>query len=143
MDAHIQEFVSQLDALIQQAHKSGDKYAFIDPAYDLFDEIETIEHPFDFVEPIFLLLEKSPNIDFGGPGPIGSFLEKFYRNGYEDKLLQSLERKPTQYTVYLLSRCCNNSSDPNKEKYIALIRSYANSNFLNEEWRKIINEKYC
>jgi hypothetical protein len=87
--------VLQHQKAIDKAATTGDKYQFIDPVFDLTDELEQCETPFDAVRPILELIESSPNIDFGGPGPLGSFMEKFYHEGYEEELVASLKRKPT------------------------------------------------
>lgn len=122
----IEEFIKELEVLIKNADEQKDKYAFQDPAYELIDELEESENTFDFIEPIFLLIERSPEIDFGGPGPLGSFLENFYHKGYEEKLLESLKRKPTKYTIFLLLRLCNDVNNPKAEEYKAFLESLEN-----------------
>ena len=84
MEVRITELLEELKQAIDKVATTGDKYQFIDPAYDLTDELEQCEKPFDAVRPILELIESSPNIDFGGPGPLGSFMEKFYYEGYEE-----------------------------------------------------------
>jgi hypothetical protein len=119
-------YIKQLEDLINEANLKGDKYLFQDPAFDLIDEIEELDNSADFVEPIFKLIERSPNIDFGGPGPFGHFLEKFSDKGngnYEEQLILSLQRKPTEYTIFLLHRLCNNKYISNRNDYIALYNS--------------------
>ena len=134
----IDDYIVKLEKYIDTANETGDEYAFIDPAYDIMDSIEMLEMPFEAVEPIFLLIERSPNIDFGGPGPLGSFLEGFYRNGYEEALLKSLQRDPTEYTVYLLSRLCNDKNNKDRPKYIQLIKTYENNDCLSDDWKEIV-----
>ena len=99
MDTRITELLEEIKKAIDKAATTGDKYQFIDPVFDLTDELEQCETPFDAVRPILELIESSPNIDFGGPGPLGSFMEKFYHEGYEEELVASLKRKPTEYTL--------------------------------------------
>ena len=113
MDARITELLEELKQAIDKAATTGDKYQFIDPAYDLTDELEQCEKPFDAVRPILELIESSPNIDFGGPGPLGSFMEKFYHEGYEEELVASLKRKPTEYTISLMFRIIADEENPN------------------------------
>lgn len=96
MEKKIEDYIYELERLIELADKKKDNYLFQDPAYEIMDEIEELDNAFDFVEPIFLLVERSPDIDFGGPGPL-----KFYHHGYEDILVKSLQRKPKEYTIYL------------------------------------------
>lgn len=123
MGNEMEDYFYELEKLIALADQEKDKYLFIDPAYEIIDEIEELGNAFDFVEPIFLLVERSPDIDFGGPGPLGSFLEKFYHNGYEDILVKSLQRKPKEYTIYLLERLCNDESNPKRKEYCTLLDS--------------------
>ncbi|MED0673778.1 hypothetical protein P4S95_26855 [Aneurinibacillus aneurinilyticus] len=123
MKKKVEDYIYELEQLIELADQEKDKYLFQDPAYEIMDEIEELGNAFDFVEPIFLLVERSPDIDFGGPGPFGSFLEKFYRNGYEDILVKSLQRKPKKYTIFLLERLCNDESNPKREEYCTLLDS--------------------
>lgn len=74
------------------------------------------DQPFDAVELIFKLIENSPTIDFGSPGPLGSFMEKFYRCGYEEQLVASLKRKPTEYTIALMFRVLNDDKKSGLDK---------------------------
>lgn len=58
------------------------------------------------IEPIFKLIEKYPLIDFGWPGPFVHSLESFVGH-YEDYLFESLKRRPTPLTVWMLNRIIN------------------------------------
>ena len=44
-------------------------------------------NPFDLVEPILEIIESNPNVDFGMPGDLVHFVEKFYKKGYEELLI--------------------------------------------------------
>jgi hypothetical protein len=59
------------------------------------------------VEPIMRFMEGHPATDFGAPGPLVHFVERFYRKGYEEKLVESVQRKPTSLTVWMLNRIIN------------------------------------
>jgi hypothetical protein len=61
----------------------------------------------DVVEPILRFMEDHRELDFGVPGPLVHFVERFYRNGYEGELLASIKRKPTSHTVWMLNRLIN------------------------------------
>ena len=142
MPKEINDYIIELEELIKEAHKTGDKYVFQDPAYDITDELEKLENPFATVEPILRLIERSPDIDYGGPGPFGTFLEKFcckgLNMGYEELLIESLQRKPTNYTIFLLNRICNDKNDPNRPHYVKIIKTYANSDCLSDFWKEAI-----
>jgi hypothetical protein len=121
MNKTIEQIIAQLEQYINQAHQSGNKYDFIDPAYAQCSQLEELDEPFEAVEPLFLLIERSPAIDYGGPGPTGDFLESFYKNGYEETLIASIQRKPTVYTLHLLGRCINDNNNPHQADYLNLM----------------------
>jgi hypothetical protein len=65
------------------------------------------------IEPILRFMEEYPAIDFGAPGPLVHFIERFHGKGYDEKLVESVRRKPTSLTVSMLNRLINgtNASD--------------------------------
>jgi len=142
MKKEINDYILELEELIKEAHKTGDKYVFQDPAYDITDALEELENPFEAVEPILQLIERCPDIDYGGPGPFGSFLEKFYRKDsnvrYEELLLESLQRNPKPYTIFLLERMCRDKHNPDRPRYVRIIKTYADSECLNNSWKETI-----
>jgi len=52
-------------------------------------------------------MEEHPEIDYGTPGPLVHFLERFYKKGYEEQLVLSIRRKPTCHTIWMLNRLIN------------------------------------
>jgi hypothetical protein len=72
------------------------------------------------VEPILRFMEEHPTIDFGMPGPLVPFVERFYRKGYEEKLIESIQRRPTAQTVLMLNRLINGAEAPDaRQRLIA------------------------
>ena len=126
--------LEELKQAIDKAATTGDKYQFIDPVFDLTDELEQCETPFDAVRPILELIESSPNIDFGGPGPLGSFMEKFYHEGYEEELVASLKRKPTEYTIALMFRIIADKKNPNLSEYKHLLKTLDSTSEIDTFW---------
>ena len=49
------------------------------------------------VKPLLQLMERHPLVDFGVPGAIVHFVERFYKKGYEELLVESIKRKPTMH----------------------------------------------
>jgi hypothetical protein len=96
---------------------------FLDIAYEVIEEIEGCEEAFDAVEPILELIEQNPNIDFGTPGPLVHFVEQFYKKGYEEKLVQSIQRFPTPHTVWMLNRIINGSEGEQKGYYLNVLQN--------------------
>ena len=71
------------------------------------------------IDPILTFIETHPDFDFGSPGPLVHFAERFYRNGYEEKLLQSIARKPTNLTAWMLNRVLNGTKEPARRQELA------------------------
>ena len=76
------------------------------------------------MDPLFRILEENSDFDFGMPGQIVHALEKHYKKGLEEELFKSLNRKPTFYTLWMLNRIINGTSDPKeKEGYMEMLKS--------------------
>ena len=76
------------------------------------------------MDPLFRILEKNSDFDFGMPGQIVHTLEKHYKKGLEEELFKSLNRKPTFYTLWMLNRILNGTSDTKeKESYMEMLKS--------------------
>lgn len=76
------------------------------------------------MDPLFRILEENSDFDFGMPGQIVHALEKHYKKGLEEELFKSLNRKPTFYTLWMLNRILNGTSDPKeKEGYMEMLKS--------------------
>ena len=92
-----------------------------DQEFELADEIvdamEASPQPFVLVAPILELIANHPEVDFGSPGELVHFVEKFYHQGYEDLLLESVLKSPTVHNIWMLHRCYNDN-DPNLVRQI-------------------------
>ena len=87
----------------------------------ILEKIKNEENPMDYLADLFVFMENNPNIDYGMPGPIVHFMESYYKKGYEDELLKSVKRKPTQHTVWMLNRILNDANLIGREKYIGVM----------------------
>lgn len=94
----------------------------VDFLYQLTDELLTNADASEAIRSLFLLLEKYPDEDFGSPGPIVHTLEKFGIK-YEPELFDSLKRKPTLLTIWMLNRIINVANDEStRDKLITKMR---------------------
>jgi hypothetical protein len=76
----------------------------------------------DSVEPILRFMESHPQWNFGMPGPLVHFVERFYRRGYEQKLVESVATKPTYHTVWMMNRLINGEKEQAKrQEYIDVL----------------------
>lgn len=90
---------------------------FIEIAEDVIKELEKMPNAFNAIVPILELMENNPDVDYGNPGPLVHFVERYYGHGYEEKLIDSLKRKPIKHTVWMLNRVIN-GSEGNKKEYL-------------------------
>lgn len=124
---------------IETLRKAVSEDDFINIAYDVVDSIKESETPFYFVEPILQLMEEFPEADFGQPGPLTHFVEMFYKNGYEELLYQSVKRKPTLHTIWMINRIINDPKLVNKESYLDLLNEIRNRNNVDKDIKDRIN----
>lgn len=126
MDIKLKEKIEILNAAVRKEN-------FIEIAYDITEELEGYEDTFETIEPILKLMEQNPDIDFGSPGPLVHFVERYYKVGYEEKLVQSIEKTPTLHTVWMLNRIVNGADGEQKVYYIKVLQNVLNSPNITEE----------
>lgn len=115
-----------------------------DQEFELADEIvdamEASPQPFVLVAPILELIANHPEVDFGSPGELVHFVEKFYHQGYEDLLLESVLKSPTVHNIWMLHRCYNDN-DPNLVRQIqTLVRELKKDKTLDSQVRSMIED---
>lgn len=99
-----EEITKQLEAIADSddfEYRSG----------ELRDALTAAHGGIETVEPILRFMEAHPDIEYGIPGPLVHYMEKFYRKGYEEKLLESVERTPTDHTLWMLNRLINDAKN--------------------------------
>ena len=116
----------------------------INPYEEYYVEDESMEamleypNPFELVAPILEIIESNPDIDFGTPGDLVHFVEKFYKKGYEEKLISSLKRMPTVHTVWMLHRIINGTEHP--EHYLSILKQISEDESYQKEVRDMALE---
>ena len=127
--------MEMLNSIIQKM-ESGmqDSEDFETVMMDCMEEIEENYNQLDSVQPLLRLMERHPLTDFGSPGPIVHFVERFYKKGYEEELLLSLKRMPTLHTVWMLNRLINGTDQA--EVYLELLKEISENASYNKEIRE-------
>ena len=115
-----------------------------DQEFELADEIvdamEAYPQPFDLVDPVLDFISKHPEVDFGAPGELVHFVERFYHQGYEDLLMEVVGKKPTLHNIWMLHRCCIDN-DPNLVPQIqALVGELKKDKTLDSQVRSMIED---
>ena len=94
---------------------------FLEIAEEIIEEMENMPSAFNALVPVLMLMENNPGIDYGKPGPLVHFVERFYGHGYEEKLVDSLKRKPIKHTIWMLNRVINGSEADKKEYLLKVL----------------------
>ena len=76
-----------------------------DALYDLIGCAEITDDPSLLAIAALGIFERYPASDFGAPGPLVHFIESL--PGYQERLIESLIRRPTDYTVIMTARILN------------------------------------
>ncbi|MCH5720547.1 hypothetical protein [Niabella hibiscisoli] len=102
--------------------------------------MEADEIGFEAVETVLQLMEQNPLVEFGTPGPLTHFIEKFYKEyqeKYESLLIKSTESNPTVHTIWLLNRVINGNKGEKQKVLIKLLDSISKNKEVEQEIRDI------
>jgi hypothetical protein len=99
-----EEITNQLLAIAD-----SDEFAYL--SGEITEALSAAHGGLETVEPILRFMEAHPSIDYGVPGALVHYVEKFYHKGYEQKLVESVERRPTDHTLWMLNRLINDAKD--------------------------------
>ena len=103
----------------------------------LIDEASVEGADLGSVDVVLRFMEENPGLDLGAPGPLVHFVEKFHGVGYEEKLLRSLSRRPTMYTVWMLNRVLNSTKDSRaRDHLLDALRAAQNHPMVDDQTRK-------
>jgi hypothetical protein len=107
----------------------------IEKCYELMDEILELEDPTKVIDEILLVFERLPDSDLGTPGPLLSGLEKI--SGYEERLIESVERQPVPQTVFAINGLLNlPQSIEERHRLMTLLESTLHHTRANERTRE-------
>lgn len=99
---------------------------FVDRSTELVEQWGDAEANLATVAAVLRFMEAHPDVEFGMPGALVHFVERFHRRGYEPLLLDSIARRPTAHTAWMLSRVINGAEDePSRAAYVHALRAAA------------------
>src|SRR5260221_9759822 len=107
----LKEITDQLEHIASTEDFPGDSAKLADAWVSAGAGVES-------VEPILRFIEEHPYIEFGTPGALVHFMEKFYGRGYERELVESVKRRPTLSTVWMLNRVINGTKAPEAKRLL-------------------------
>ncbi len=104
--------------------------------FELTDELMTVPQPELGIPALFDVMERLPGADFGCPGPLVHTLEAM-QGHYESELIESVRRKPTPVSVWMINRILNAARDPEETRaYLELLQFAAEHPAASEETRE-------
>lgn len=109
-------------------------------SYDLTDAWTAAGVGAESIEPILRFIEANPNLDYGAPGPLVHFMETFYRNGLEEKVVESVTRTPVGTNVFMLNRLINDATGKRRDTLLATMKQAGRNSKAKKEVRELINE---
>ena len=97
----------------------------------LCDELQQTNDPAASVPAMYRTMERLDDVELGSPGSIVHTLES-WSGGYETLLAQSVRRKPTPLSVWMVNRILN-AGPPDAESWLAALRSVLDNPNASEE----------
>lgn len=76
-----------------------------------------------YVEFLINFMSDNPDVDYGMPGPVVHFIEKYPIDYYVVFLLKSIEKRPNDTLLWMLNRITNVADKKTKNKYIEIFRN--------------------
>lgn len=120
----IEEWIKEMEDRI-------DSHDFEEIQEDVIYKIQSANLGRDAIEPLLRFMERHPLTIFGMPGAIVHYVEQFYKKGYEDLLIASIQRRPTLHTIWMVNRIKNTGE--NSDRYIKILTAILAKKAIEEE----------
>ncbi len=132
------EEIAMIEKLIKDMEEHIDCDDFEEVQEKCLFQIEKEDLGVSAIAPLLLFMERHPLSDFGMPGAIVHYAEKFYKKGYEDLLITSVIRRPTVHTVWMINRIKN--ANENSDKYEKILNDILERQDIEEEIKNTVKE---
>ena len=93
--------------------------------YEFIERIEKLPNKRDAIPAIFNFMEESHDKELGSPGPLVHFVEE--KNDYHKALKESLMRKPTVLTLWMVNRIINGVSESEKLDWFSTLETVSSN----------------
>jgi hypothetical protein len=110
------------EEISQQLNHLASAQDFLERSAELTDAWSAAGVGVEAVERTLRFMEDHPEVDVGTPGPLVHFVEAFAGRGYEQRLVESIQRLPTPQTLWMLNRLINGTRAAEaRRSYIELL----------------------
>jgi hypothetical protein len=126
MSRTIAEIAADFDALcVSDFDVANPDARGIERLHKLCAEMRGINDPAECAPVMFRTMERLDGLGLGAPGSLAYTLET-WRGRYEAWLAESVRRKPTDLSVWMVDRILN-ARPPDADSWLALLRSVADN----------------
>lgn len=108
-----------IQALLQKLESLVGSENFEAESEEIIEQLQEAGAGDEIIPLLLQIMERHPLADFRLPGAMVCFMETFDPE-YEEYLIESLRRRPTVHTVWMVNRCINVHAD--KERFMSLLR---------------------
>jgi hypothetical protein len=138
MPRHVAEIVADFDALTAPDFDYANAGARgLERLNELCDEMRAVNDPAVCAPVMFRTMERLDRAELGTPGPLVHTLE-IWCGRYEKLLAESVRRKPTPLSVWMVNRILN-VRPPDAESWLALLRSVTGNPAASDETKAVAN----
>ena len=127
-----------IEGFIKEMEDQIDSDDFEEAQEECMFQIEQENLGIAAVEPLLRFMERHLLSDFGMPGAIVHYVERFYKNGYEDLLTASVNRRPTRHTAWMINRIKN--AGESADKYEKVLQDILERQDVEEEIKNFVKE---
>ena len=121
-----------MDFEIELKKVKFDEYDEVDMEmlYDFIESVENLPNKRDAIPPIFSFIEEFHDKELGSPGPLVHFIEE--ENDYHEFLKESLNRKPTVLTLWMVNRILNGVPESEKLQWLSILESVSSNHLADD-----------
>ena len=127
----------QIINALKEAAKPYDSYYIED---EVRQAMMQLPEPFELVEPILEIIGANPTVDFGMPGDLVHYVERFSEKGYEELLIAYVKKNPTAHNIWMVHRCYNDVENSLRKEFKSLITELKTDSSVSQEIKKVIDE---
>ena len=128
----IEEIISELKEI---RIENSEDFNNLDRVDELCDGLTKLPNGALACQTLVELIERHPNIEFGMPGTPVHVLESFDGH-YETYLYDSLKRRPTELTVWMLNRIINSKTGNERDELLELLKMSMTNENADEQTRE-------
>lgn len=104
--------------------------------YNILQEISENDNGVKYIEFLINFMMENSDIDYGMPGPIVHFIEKYPIDYYVGYLIEAIEKKPNDTLLWMLNRITNITVGSDRDRYIEILKHTGERNDIDDITRE-------